>query len=50
MPPDPPIVGMHAYARVGMLSYGTIILLLSCSPPQLQILYETLTLVGLLIR
>ena len=45
------LVGTHAYVHVSMLSYTTIILLPSYfPPPQLKILDETLTLVGLLIR
>ena len=38
-----PLVGMHTYACVSVLSHATIILLPSCSsPPKLKILYETL--------
>ena len=37
-----PLVGTHVYACISMLLYATIILLPSCSPPQLKILYETL--------
>ena len=45
MPPEP-LVGMHTYACVSVLSRANIILLQSCFPPshpQLKILYETLS-------
>ena len=42
--PQTPLVGTHTYARVSVLSHAIIILLPSCSPPQLKILYETLKL------
>ena len=42
--PQTPLVGMHTYMCMSVLSHATIILLPLCFLPQLKILYETLTL------